>query len=184
LQVVKPSVTQEAKLQIDPTKLIEARLGRAMSQEEVAIACDLSTRTIQRIEAGHTASLESTKALLTTFGASIIHDPEATAPRKLQLPWRMMALQIRRNVRLSTGFCFDGLRIVFAAVFMLIAAAKPFVPDQTGMFVGRNFLGIGLLNSPPAGSNEVLGLWITPLMIVAAGATLLTVRRLRLMIDN
>ena len=171
-------------MQIDPTKLIEARLARAMSQEEVAIACDLSARTIQRIEAGHMASLESTKALLTTFGANIIHDPEVTAPRKLQSPWQLVALQITRNFRTSVGFCFDGLRIALAAVFMLIAAAKPFVPKQTGLFVGQDFRGLGLLSSPPAGSHEMLGLWITPLMIVAAGAILLSVRRLRLLIDN
>jgi cytochrome c-type biogenesis protein CcmH/NrfF len=171
-------------LQIDPTKLIESRLARAMSQEEAAIACDLSARTIQRIEAGHTASLESTKALLTTFGANIIYDPEVTAPRKLQSPWQLMALQITRNFRLSVGFCFDGVRIVFAAVLVLIAAAKPFVPEQTGLFVDRDFQGLGLLSSPPAGSHEMLGLWITPLMIVAAGAILMSVRRLRLLIDN
>ncbi len=95
-----------------------------------------------------------------------------------------MALQITRNFRPSVGFCFDGLRIVFAAVFMLIAAAKPFVPEQTGLFVGQNFRGLGLLSSPPIGSHEVLGMWITPLMIVAAGAILMSVRRLRLLIDN
>ena len=171
-------------MRIDPTKLIEARLARAMSQEEVAIACDLSTRTIQRIEAGHTASLESTKALLTTFGADIIHDPEVTAPLKLQSPWKLMAVQISSKFRSSVGFCFDSLRIVFAAILILIAAAKPFVPDQTGLFVGRDFEGLGLLSGPPAGSHEILGFWITPIMIVAAGAVLMSMRRLRLLIDN
>lgn len=171
-------------MQIDPTKLIEARLARAMSQEEVAIACDLSARTIQRIEAGHTASLESTKALLTTFGANIIHDPAVITSRQPESPWQLADLQITRNFRTSASFCFDGLRIAFAAVFMLIAAAKPFVPSQTGLFVGRDFRGLGLLSGPPAGSHEILGYWITPLMIVAAGAVLMSVGRLRLLIEN
>ena len=171
-------------MQIDPTKLIEARLARAMSQEEVAIACDLSTRTIQRIEAGHTASLESTKALLTTFGADIIHDPEVPAPQKLQSSWQSMAVQISSKFRSSVGFCFDGLRIALAAVLILIAAAKPFVPDQTGLFVGGDFASLGLLSGPPAGSQEILGFWITPIMIVAGGAVLMSMRRLRLLIDN
>ena len=171
-------------MQIDPTKLIEARLARAMSQEEAAIACDLSSRTIQRIEAGHTASLESTKALLTIFGADIIDDPALSASPKSWPRWQPVAWQLIRHFPASLGFCFDGLRIAFAAIFILIAVAKPFVPDQTGLFVGRDFQGVGLLSGPPAGTNELLGYWIMPLAFVAAGAIVLSVGRLRQLIKN
>ena len=181
---VEPFRRQEAELQIDPTKLIEARLARAMSQEEAAIVCDLSSRTIQRIEAGHTASLESTKALLTIFGANIIDDPALTTSPKFRSPWQPVAWKFNRNFSASFGFCFDGLRLAFAAVFMLIAAAKPFVPNQTGLFVGREFQGLGLLSGPPAGANELLGYWIMPLAIMAAGAMVLSVGRLRLLMKN
>lgn len=171
-------------MQIDPTKLVEARLARAMSQEEAAIASDLSARTIQRIEAGHAASLESTKALLTIFGGNIIHDPAVAAPEALNSSWQSLSSQIKRISRLSASLGFDSLRILFAATFMLIAAAKPFVPGQAGLFVRGDFYDLGLLKHAPAGSHEVLGYWIVPLMVVAAAAILVSVGRLRHLVEN
>ncbi|MEO1594717.1 MAG: helix-turn-helix transcriptional regulator [Pseudomonadota bacterium] len=47
------------------------RLERGWSQEELARHCGLSTRTIQRIEAGQTAGLESLKCLAAVFETSI-----------------------------------------------------------------------------------------------------------------
>jgi DNA-binding XRE family transcriptional regulator len=169
----------EAAMQIDPTKLVEARMARAMSQEEAAIAADLSTRTIQRIEAGLPASLESTKALLTIFGAEIIHDPEAKALSVHASPWALVAAQVARASRRSAGLGFDGLRLLFAANFLLVGAAKPFLPDRTGMFVGGDVKAIGLLARQPLGSQEVLGYWIMPLMAVAAVALLMSIGRIR-----
>lgn len=150
-----------------------------MSQEEAAIASDLSTRTIQRIEAGHPASLESTKALLTIFGAEIIHDPCAEEPLVNRSPWQSVAASVGFASRRTASFGFDGLRLLFAAVFVLIAAAKPIVPDRTGLFVGGNDFEIGLLTRAPAGAQEVLGYWITPIMLLLAAALLVSVRRVR-----
>ncbi|WP_295634979.1 helix-turn-helix transcriptional regulator [Novosphingobium sp.] len=171
-------------MQIDPSKLVEARLARSMSQEEAAIASDLSARTIQRIEAGHAASLESTKALLTIFGANIIHDPTVATPEALNSPWQSLASQIRRTSRLSASLGFDSLRILFAVTFIVIAVAKPLVPRQTGLFVRGEFYDLGLLKHPPAGSHEVLGYWIMPLMVVAAAAILVSIGRLRELVEN
>ncbi|MEM7452265.1 MAG: helix-turn-helix transcriptional regulator [Pseudomonadota bacterium] len=49
----------------------ERRLERGWSQEELARHCGLSTRTIQRIEAGNKAGLESLKCLAAVFETSI-----------------------------------------------------------------------------------------------------------------
>ncbi|MBO6798288.1 MAG: helix-turn-helix transcriptional regulator [Maricaulis sp.] len=46
------------------------RLERGWSQAELAEISDLSVRTIQRIEKGHTPSLEAIKALATSFALS------------------------------------------------------------------------------------------------------------------
>lgn len=166
-------------MQIDPTKLVEARLARAMSQEEAAIAADLSARTIQRIEAGHSASLESTKALLTTFGAEIIHDPLAEVAIAQTSPWIDVAAQIGRASRRSASWGFDGLRLLFVLNFVLIALAKPFVPDQTGLFVDNDGFVLGLLHQQPAGTSEILGYWIMPTMLLVAITLLLSVGRIR-----
>ncbi len=49
----------------------QRRIGRGWSQEELARHSGLSTRTIQRIETGHQASLESLKSLAAVFETSI-----------------------------------------------------------------------------------------------------------------
>lgn len=43
------------------------RLKRGWSQQQLADACGLSTRTIQRIEAGHSPSVESLKSIAAVF---------------------------------------------------------------------------------------------------------------------
>ena len=166
-------------MQIDPTKLVEARLARAMSQEEAAIAADLSARTIQRIEAGHAASLESTKALLTTFGAEIIHDPLADTTTAAPSPWTAVRSQIGRASRQSASWGFDALRLLFVANFLLVALAKPFVPNQAGLFVGGDGFAVGLFKQQPVGANELLGYWIMPAMVLAAVAVALSIGRVR-----
>ncbi len=166
-------------MQIDPTKLVEARLARAMSQEEAAIAADLSARTIQRIEAGHPASLESTKALLTIFGADIIHDPLAVAGRAPQSPWLAVGSQISVASRQSASWGFDALRLLFVINFLLVALAKLFVPDQTGLFTNRDGFAVGLFKQQPVGATELLGYWIMPVMVLAAAAVLFSIGRIR-----
>lgn len=49
----------------------ERRLEKGWSQEELARHCGLSTRTIQRIESGQKAGLESLKCLAAVFETSI-----------------------------------------------------------------------------------------------------------------
>jgi len=52
-------------------KLRKMRLARAWSQEQVAEMTGLSVRTIQRIERGQTASLDSLKALAAVFDVNV-----------------------------------------------------------------------------------------------------------------
>lgn len=172
-------------MQIDPTKLLEARLARAMSQEEAAIASDLSTRTIQRIEAGHAASLESTKALLTIFGVDIICDPVVTPSLAVRPTWQSLSRETARQLQVSANLWFDGLRVALAAILIVIAGAKPLAPQQTGLFVSNdNFFALGILKGMPTGSQEILGYWIMPLMLVSAGVVLISVARLRTFIAD
>lgn len=49
----------------------QRRLDKGWSQEELARHAGLSTRTIQRIETGHQAGLESLKSLAAVFETSI-----------------------------------------------------------------------------------------------------------------
>ena len=164
-------------MQIDPAKLVEARLARAMSQEEAAIASDLSARTIQRIEAGHPASLESTKALLTVFGSEIIHDPQGASDHST--PSQRLGTLFVEVFRQSLSLGFDGLRLLFVAVFLFAALYKPFAPDKTGLFVADTRFMLGVGTNPPPGATEVLGYWIMPVMLIAAMCLLMTIGRIR-----
>lgn len=155
-------------MQIDPTKLVEARQARAMSQEEAAIAADLSSRTIQRIEAGHEASLESTKALLTIFGADIIFDQSAGRVPASLLLWRMLLRSMANSAKQFSRYCFDGFRFLLAATFALVALAKPLRPNDTGLFVGDHRFFLGAFSHAPSDASEILGYWIMPLMLIAA----------------
>lgn len=166
-------------MQIDPAKLQQARLARAMSQEEAAIATDLSARTIQRIEAGHPAALESTKALLTIFGADIICDPQAVIAGAAISPWAAVGSQLGSASLRSAKFGFAALRWLFVANFVLVACAKLIAPDQTGLFVGSKGFIIGAIRQPPVGVPELLGYWIIPAMLLAALGLALSFGKIR-----
>ncbi len=50
-------------IRIDPAKIKQERLAKPWSQEELAHAAGLNVRTVQRVEAGAAASLETSRAL-------------------------------------------------------------------------------------------------------------------------
>ena len=58
-------------MQINTQLVIALRKKRSWSQEELATACGLNLRTIQRIESGGVASLQSRKALAAAFDVEI-----------------------------------------------------------------------------------------------------------------
>lgn len=166
-------------MQISPGRISEARVSRVMSQEELAIACNLSARTIQRVEAGHAASLETTKALLAVLGADILEDPVVAAPGLESLPWGSFGRQVIRQLRAPTILAFDALRAALALVLLCVALAKPLMPGQAGLFMAPGFAGLGVMRNLPAGAHDVLGYWLVPLMLGAAVGVLLSIGRVR-----
>ena len=55
-------------MKIDTTLVKKLRTAKGWSQEQLSEACGLSLRTIQRLENGGNASIESVRALATAFG--------------------------------------------------------------------------------------------------------------------
>lgn len=98
------------------------RLERGWSQAELAEISDLSVRTIQRIEKGHTPSLEVIKALATSFAISA-----AEIQHILNLTGRPPMPDPLSQPELAKGLIapdFEGLfwhAMVFAAVMVVIA---------------------------------------------------------------
>lgn len=166
-------------MQISAKRLIDARQALAMSQEEAAIAAVLSSRTIQRIEAGYPASLESTKALVAVFGEEVLADPAAIGPPSatiLLLQLGGLAAKRQRNI---ASYGFDGARLFPAAILMMLALAKPFQPGNIGLFIDKDAASMGWHSVPVASGEEILGLWIIPLMILLSLACVFSIGRLR-----
>ncbi|MCF6438779.1 helix-turn-helix domain-containing protein [Pseudoalteromonas luteoviolacea] len=119
--------------------LKQLRLSRGLSQEQLAHMSGLNVRTIQRIEAGANASLESKKCLASALDVSIqTLELEELAMTNSMQNWRALPivlkvwfvfnfLQVRpkrctanRVVYLShtTGFLFCGVGLVHEAALV------------------------------------------------------------------
>jgi transcriptional regulator with XRE-family HTH domain len=74
------------ELKIDSEFIKAERQSRGWSQEQLAAAAGLGVRTIQRVESGSVASIESAKCLAAVFGVPfsrlLIEKPRAFWPRR------------------------------------------------------------------------------------------------------
>jgi transcriptional regulator with XRE-family HTH domain len=68
-------------VKLNKNKIQKLRAIKCWSQDELATACGLSVRTIQRVEKNGTASLETTKALASVF---IVTPDELQSPQKIE----------------------------------------------------------------------------------------------------
>ncbi len=78
----------------------QRRLEKGWSQEELARHSGLSTRTIQRIEGGQKAGLESLKCLAAVFETSIsalMQEQTMTSPEQADQPKQPMINKIERD---------------------------------------------------------------------------------------
>jgi transcriptional regulator with XRE-family HTH domain len=72
------------------------RVEKNWSQEQVATFCDLSIRTIQRIESGQNASIETLKALASVFEVDISKlTEEIRVIDKTTEKWQSLPLYVR-----------------------------------------------------------------------------------------
>ena len=114
------------QMKIDRTLLKQLRLAKALSQEELAIAAGISTRTVQRMESEGSASLESQKAIAAVFGIGAEQLLEKSVPPPLGDPMKVVAsstLLIAATILLT---CF-GIAQSLAPIDSL---------DSRDMFVG------------------------------------------------
>ena len=58
-------------MKIDEGVVIQQRMKKAWTQEQLAVAAGLSKRTVQRVESEANASLETQKALAATLGLTL-----------------------------------------------------------------------------------------------------------------
>ena len=137
-------------MKIDRALLKELRLQRALSQEELAIAADLSARTVQRMEAEGTASLESQKAVAAVFGIGTERLLEKSVKSHLVDPMKVLAssaLLIAATFLLTCFGIAHGMspvnswdsRDVFVASWALARFWQGVAPSAPG-FLAHRFL--------------------------------------------
>lgn len=114
------------QMKINRMLLKQLRLKRALSQEELAIASGISTRTVQRMEAVGTASLESQKAVAAVFGIGAEQLLGKPDPSHLGGPMKVIASSALL-VAATVLFTFFGIAEAIAPVNSL---------DSRDVFVG------------------------------------------------
>jgi len=86
-------------MKINVDLVLKARKQKAWSQDELAIACGLNLRTIQRIESEASASLQSRKALASALDLDI-HDLEYQEIQMRQ-EWEYKVLETKDRTALQ-----------------------------------------------------------------------------------
>ena len=86
-------------MKINVDLILKARKQKAWSQDELAIACGLNLRTIQRIESEASASLQSRKALASALDLDI-HDLEFQEIQMRQ-EWEYKVLETKDRTALQ-----------------------------------------------------------------------------------
>jgi len=113
-------------MKINRTLLRQLRLQRVLSQEELAMAAGISARTVQRMEAEGTASLESRKAVAAVFGVDAERFLEEPKPPRSGEPMKVIASSTLLVAATFLFTCF-GIAQVLAPVHSL---------DSRDVFVG------------------------------------------------
>lgn len=99
-------------------KFREYRLARAWSQEQLAEMAGLSTRTVQRIESGEQASLETLSALAAVFETSVAELTNECPSGGEALDERIV--QVRTQVAQEGRFYRSVIIAIVICVFLYI----------------------------------------------------------------
>jgi transcriptional regulator with XRE-family HTH domain len=130
----------EQEMKISSAVVRRLRTEHGWSQDRLAQASGLSLRTIQRVEADGTASMETTVSLAATFGVQLTGLLEEAGKEKA-IP----------DTRSQHGSLLAGM-VVFTCALIGESGRLPDLPTSEGLVVINALLGIVgvLLSIPPA----------------------------------
>lgn len=144
--------------------LKELRISRHLSQEQLAQMSGLNVRTIQRIESGHNASVESLKCL-----ASVLEVDIATLTQERMMidknsdVWRNLPLWLKwwfffnyLSFKPSRKSTMRGMIFCHAFGFLLCACA---LVDQKALWGGLSMLIVAYLFHLLAWQGDKYGVW-------------------------
>ena len=148
----------EYEMKISPAAVRRMRLSRGWSQDQLAIVSGISLRTVQRVEAGGFASMNTAVSLAATFEVQLFElqevparlDQEKVKPQYGQLLFGISILAlagIGESSRISslpmTGF-FAAINILCALIGVVLAAPVLARLWQRGEFLGGVLLLLGV----------------------------------------
>lgn len=154
-----------------------SRLKRALrllpKEDREAIVAEIESHITDCIAAGTTPLFEVLESLGTPeeLAASYIEQyrlADAIAGSKnISLLFIVLERASRSLLALTTGLA-AALLYVLAISFAGVAALKPILPGNVGMWVGPDVFVLGAIEKAPAGVHELLGYWIIPVSIALA----------------
>lgn len=167
---------------------------RGLAQAEVQeILAELRSHVLDRVggEAGLTET--SVQAALDglgparTLGAGYLGRSMAATVEKSRSPWRVLGAAYRLasfSVGAFALFLVSLLGYAIGAGLIATALLKPFMPDQTGLWIsgkgGDLHISLGVLDRPYTPHAELLGFWIIPIGLVLGAVLLVLTWRLGL----
>ncbi len=102
-----------------PNRIKEHRLARAWSQEQLAELAGISTRTVQRLENGEQASLETLSALAAVLELRVSDLTERTSQEAGSAADERIA-NARDQVAAEIGFYWQVLRGLVICIFLYV----------------------------------------------------------------
>jgi len=107
-------------------RIRQLRLEKGWSQEQLATIAGLSTRTVQRIENGEQASLETLTALAAALGGQVgdLHQPTPPLDEQPDETERAIRRQVEAEARLL------GMTVRFALIGLMLFAINWFTHPQ------------------------------------------------------
>lgn len=120
------------------------RLQRGWSQQQLAQASGLSTRTVQRIEAGYPASTESLKSLAAVFEIDFSTlNPEPSMNPPVSSPSEQQEQAAFQHVRNLRRFYIHLFRYIVVTL-ILLAVNLIFTPQRLWIFWVMGGWGLGI----------------------------------------
>ncbi len=157
---------------------LERHLGRLPAGERSKIVQEIGSHLADRAAVGP----ETLHAAITQLGApstlarNFLEDYALSGALSGGPSWRILLAILPRALRSLTALVIGAVGVIlygFALAFVAIAVLKPITPRNVGMWWADDggFGDFGAIYGTVHHTPEVLGLWIIPIALAAAGLT-------------
>lgn len=166
----------EAERYLAQLRMALSPLGEAEREEIVA---EVRSHLLDRVASGKGALLDGFDAP-ETYAAEFLAERSLRGALAQGTSWALgRALLIGARDSLLALFVLLPLVVMqlAGACLVVLAALKPFLPHQIGMFEGPRGFALGFVSPEPLDARELLGWWAIPAFIVGGALLFLASNR-------